>query len=297
MAEFDTYDDAPGTAYHAPASLAAAFHILAEHGDDAKLLAGGQSLLVIKRMGLISPGHLIGLRRIAELRGITATADGGLRIGAMETQRTLEQLPQLAGRFDALAEAAAAVASPPIRRRGTIGGNICHADPTGDPPAALIALGATLEIASAAGTRIVPVEDFFVDYMEVALEADEILVAIDLPAPAPRSGSAYVKHRLRGVDTALVGVGAGVALDAAGNVAAARIGVVGAAQTPFRATDAEAALVGSAGDDAAIAAAASAAAAQADPLEDTEGSEWYRRQMVEVFTRRALVAALSRARA
>ncbi|MFM9106858.1 MAG: FAD binding domain-containing protein [Chloroflexota bacterium] len=287
--------DAPAeTPVLMPASLAEALALLAAHGEDARLLAGGQSLLVLKRLGLVSPSALISLQRAADLRGVAA--DGGaLRIGAMTTQREIEGSARIRAGWTALAEAAGCVASPLIRRRSTIGGNLCHADPTGDPPAALIALGAVAEIVSAAGPRALPVEALFADYMETVLAPGEILAAVRLPAPPPRFGSAYVKHRLRGVDTALAGAGAGIALAADGSVASARIGVVGGGPVPYRAAAAERHLEGAPPDDGAIAAAAALAAGQAEPFSDTEASDWYRREMIEVMTRRALRLASDRA--
>ncbi|MCC6313674.1 MAG: xanthine dehydrogenase family protein subunit M [Thermomicrobiales bacterium] len=282
-------------AYLGPTSLDDALALLAEHGDEAKVLAGGQSLLVFLRQGLLAPSHLIGLRGIAELRRLEATPDGGLTVGAMVTQHTLETSPLVQARFPALADAAAVIASPPVRRQGTLGGNLCHADPTGDPPAALIALGADVEIARAGGSRRLPVEDLFRDYMDPAIEADELLVAIHVPPPAPRSGVAYLKYRLRGVDTALVGVGFGATLAEDGATCAdVRIGLVGAGTTPLRATEAEAVLRGAPLTDERLAAAARAAAHECAPLSDTEASEWYRREMVEVFVRRAAQVALRR---
>src|SRR5215211_4892784 len=195
-----------GAEYLAPTTVDEALALLAEHGDDAKLVAGGQSLLVFLRQGLLQPRYLIGLKQIPELTRIEPMPDGWLTIGAMVTQHRLATDPEITVGFPALAEAAVAVASPPVRRQGTLGGNLCHADPTGDPPAALIALGAEVEVASRTGRRRLPVEELFVDYMETVVQPDELLVAVHLPAPAARSGAAYLKHRQRGVDTALVGV-------------------------------------------------------------------------------------------
>src|SRR5688572_17656882 len=191
-------DEEQGAEYLAPTSIDEALELLAEHGEDAKLVAGGQSLLVFLRNGLLEPRYLIGLKQIPELTRIESMPDGWLAIGAMVTQHRLVTDPEITARFPALAEAAAAVASPPIRRQGTIGGNLCHADPTGDPPAALIALGAEVEIASAtSASRRMLVEELFADYMETSLAPDEMLVAVHIPAPGESSGAAYLKHRLR----------------------------------------------------------------------------------------------------
>lgn len=279
--------------YHAPRSVADAIDLLAQYEDEAKVLAGGQSLLVLLRNSLIAPAALIGLQQIPELRTITSTPEGGLTIGAMTTFHTLETSSEVRGRYPALAEAVAVIASPQVRQRGTIGGNLCHADPTGDPPAALIALDATIEIANAAETRHIPVAELFRDYMETILDPGDLLTAIHLPPPP--AGSAYLKHRLRGVDTALVGAAAGLSLAPDGACTTVRIGLVGAATTPIRAINAEAELLDKPVTPETIQAAAAAAAAESDPLSDTEASETYRREMVAVFVRRALTRAHDRA--
>jgi carbon-monoxide dehydrogenase medium subunit len=290
-------DEQHGTEYLAPTSIEAALALLAAHGEDAKLVAGGQSLLVFLRQGLLAPRWLIGLKRIPELTVLERTDDGGLTIGAMVTQHRLETDPLVLDAFPALAEAAAAVASPLIRRQGTLGGNLCHADPTGDPPAALIALGAEVEIAGPTERRRIPVEDLFADYMETTLAPDEVLVAVHLSPPRPNAGAAYLKHRIRGVDTALVGAGVGLTLATDGKTCLdARIGVVGAGATPARARDAEAALRGRVLSPEALVDAGQIASEECEPLSDTEGSEWYRRAMIAVFVRRAGETALARAR-
>jgi carbon-monoxide dehydrogenase medium subunit len=282
--------------YAAPETIDEALALLAMDGD-AKVVAGGQSLFVFLRQGLLQPSRLIGLKRIPELLGIEPSLDGGLSIGAMVTQQTLATSHVVTEHYQALSEAAAVVASPLVRRQGTIGGNLCHADPTADPPAALIALGAEVEIASRAGRRRVPIEELFVDYMETALGEDELLVAIHLPPPAPRSGSAYLKHRVRGVDTALVAAAVAITFDKDGlTIEEARIGLAGAGVTPIRARAAEAALMGKEVTSEQIAAATAAASAESEPLSDTEGSEQYRREMIAVVVRRAAECALARAR-
>jgi len=284
----------PAAAY--PTSVDEALALLAEHGEDAKILAGGQSLLVLLRLGLVSPSMLINLKRIPKLELIGGKVDGGVAIGSMATQLRVSHDPLIRQRYQALSEAAAVVASPAVRRLGTIGGNLCHADPTGDPPAALIALGAEVEIASAQGTRTVPVETLFADYMETSLAHDELLVSIKLPQVSERFGSAYLKHRMRGIDTALVGVGIGLELaDDASTCSQVRIGLAGAAVTPLRAVEAENDLRGAVVRSPSIRDAAETAANESAPLDDTEGSEWYRREMVKVFVERALGTALARA--
>lgn len=287
--------DKPAVTYAGPASVSEAVDLLAS-SDNAKVVAGCQSLGVFLRQRLIEPGLLVGLKRIPELAGIDVQPDGGLRIGAMVTQHALETSDVVRQHYPALAEAAALIASPPIRQQGTIGGNLCHADPTGDPPAVLIALRAEVELVSSDGTRRVPVEDFFVDYMETILASDELLVAVHLPAPVGNAGAAYLKHRVRGVDTALVAAGVALALaDDGKTIREARVGLAGAGPTPLRARAAEVVLIGGAPTTDTFAAAGAAAAAESDPLEDTEASAWYRREMIARFVQRAADAALRRA--
>jgi carbon-monoxide dehydrogenase medium subunit len=298
MAELaDTFEEEQHAAYLAPESVEEALAMLAEHGDGAKPIAGGQSLLILLRWGLTAPTYLVGLKRIPELTTLTATPEGGLTIGAMVSQHSLATSPMVRTSFSALAEAAGAVASPPVRRQGTIGGNLCHADPAADPPAALIALGAEIEIAGQNGRRRMPVADLFRGFLETAVGADELMVAVHVPPSRPRTGAAYLKHRVRGVDYALVGVGFGLTLAEDGETcAAARIGLAGVGDTPLRAGNAEATLVGQPITDATLRAAGEVAAAKCRPPSDTEGSEWYRREMVKVFVRRAGEIALQRAR-
>lgn len=277
-----------------PESVDDAVAVMAEMEDDGKVLAGGQSLLVLFRFGFVTPAHFVSLRKIDELRSIAPTAGGGLRIGAAVTQHQIIADPYIGGAYPALVDAARCVSSPQVRRRGTIGGNLCHADPTADPPAALIALGASVEIASRAGRRTIPIDALFADYMETVLEPSELLTAVILPPPD--SSSAYVKHRVRGIDTAIVGVGVALTLSADGQrCASARIGLAGAGSTPLRASQAEASLRGRPLGPEIWAEAGRIAAEECDPLEDTEASAWYRRKMVERFVQRA--GALAQARA
>jgi carbon-monoxide dehydrogenase medium subunit len=200
--------------------------------------------------------------------------------------------------YTALAEAAGLVATRQVRNLGTLGGNLCHADPTADPPAALIALGAQIEVVGPRGNRRFAVEAFFKDFMEVDLASDEVLTRVHLPPPGVRSGSAYLKYRLRDVDTALIGVAVWLQVSDSGDaIRAARIGLAAAGSTPLRSVAAEKILSGAPASGESLARAAEAAAATCEPLSDTEASEWYRRQMVRVFVQRAGDRALERARA
>ena len=185
--------------YVAPETLSEALRILHQHGEVAKVLAGGQSLLVFLREGLIAPRVLVSLKRVQELRALSFSVADGMHIGAMVTQAEIERAQPVRDHYTALSEAASVVATVQVRNQGTIGGNLCHADPTADPPAALIALGARLEIAGRDGLRTLPVEEFFRDYMDVDLKAGEVLTRIVLPPPVRNSSSATtgVVPRLR----------------------------------------------------------------------------------------------------
>ena len=283
------------TEVRTPTSVDEAVAQLAELEDEAKVLAGGQSLLVLYRFGFVTPAVLVSLRKVDELTTIAPEPNGGLRIGAAVTQHRIIADPVIGRTYRALIEAAKCVSSPQVRRRGTLGGNLCHADPTADPPAALIALGASVEIARVEGRRVLPVEALFADYMETILEPDELLTAILLPPPP--TASAYLKHRLRGIDTAIVGVGVGLELAEDGvTCESVDIGLAGAGTTPLRASGAEAALTGAALTAERWAAAGRIAAEECEPLDDTEATEWYRRQMVDRFVQRAGALAQERAR-
>jgi carbon-monoxide dehydrogenase medium subunit len=298
MAEMaDLHEEAQRANYLSPSSIEEALAMLAEHGEGAKPIAGGQSMLILLRWGLAAPTYLIGLKGIPELTLIEASSDGGLEIGAMVTEHQLETSPIVKRSFPALAEAAGSVASPPVRRQATIGGNLAHADPAADPPAALIGLGAEVEIANLDGRRRIPVREFFRGFLESAIEPGELLVSIHVPGAKPGFGAAYLKHRARAVDYALVGVGFGLTLAGDGVTAdAVNIGLAGVADTPLWAQAAERALIGKAVNEETLRAAGQAASEECNPPTDTEASEWYRREMVGVFVRRAGEVALERAR-
>lgn len=284
-------------AYAAPTKVNDLVSLLSELGERAKILAGGQSLLVLLRQGLISPEVLVSLRHVDELRDMSFAETEGVVIGATVTQARLEHDEALQTHYSALADAASVVATWQVRNLGTVAGNLCHADPTADPPAALIALGAQVEIAGPRGNRRVPAEAFFKDYMEVDLAPEELLTRIILPPPSAHSGSAYLKYRLRAVDTALVGAAVWLQLtDSGDHVGSARVALAAAGPTPLRSVAAEEVLSGAPVSNEVMERAAVAAADTCEPLSDTEASDWYRRQMVRVFVQRAANKALERAR-
>ncbi len=273
-------------------SLEDALRLLAEHGPEARVLAGGTDLLLEMRGGKSSPHYLIDISRLAELRGIRVTEEAygeGLAIGATTTVREVETSPLLVGGYRVLAQAAGTLGSVQVRNQATIGGNVCHAAPSADTAPALLVLDALAEIAGPEGREKVPLDQFFQGPGQTALGPDWILVSLHLPRPAAGTGGAYIKHSLRrAMDLAFVGVAALVSV-ADGSLEKVRIALGAVAPTPMRARQAEEALL-ACGDlsPATIAEAARVAAEEARPIDDIRSAAWYRRRMVEVETRRAL---------
>ena len=277
--------------YLAPTTLSEALDVLADRGDAAKVVAGGQSLLVLLRDRFVDPEVLIGLAEIEQLRALEV--NDGARIGAMMTHAQVERDAGVRRGWPLLAAAEAAVSTMQIRNRGTLCGNIAHAFPTADPPAALVACDARVHLASKReGEREVAAEEFFVGMMETAARADELVTAVSLPAQPDGARWAYLKYAVRPLDFAIVGVAVRVVLAPDGTVADARIGLNGAANRTLRATDAEAVLRGERPSPELLARAGEAAARQSAPLDDIDGSAGYKRRVIGVYTRRALARAL-----
>jgi carbon-monoxide dehydrogenase medium subunit len=279
--------------YHAPVALDEAIGLLAELGDEAKVLAGGCSLIPIMKLRLAEPGHLVDLRRIPELRGVTV-ADETLRIGAMTREAELEASPLVARLAPMLAETSSVIADPLVRNMGTVGGNIAHADPANDHPATMLALDASFEITGPAGQRVVDAGSFFVDLYETVLGQGEIVTAILVPARAATTGAAYYKLERQVGDFAIVAAAAWLRIEE-GVVQAARIALTNAAPTPRRAHAAEASLVGQAPSDSALRAATEAAVEGLEPWDELRGSARYKLEVTPVVVRRAVASAISRA--
>src|SRR6202158_2786714 len=186
--------------YHAPTSLAETFSLLATYGDDAHLMAGGTALVLLLQQGLVQPGHVVGLRELSELHGVRRLDDGGLEIRALTTHRQAERSAEVQAYCPALAETFARVATVRIRNQGTVGGNLAHAAPAQDPPPMLIALGAEAVVASRAGQRRIPLDEFFVDYFETAMQPGDVLVAVELPPLPPGMRVTYKKFLPRTQD-------------------------------------------------------------------------------------------------
>jgi len=272
--------------------VAEAVALLAEFGDEAKVLAGGQSLVPMLNLRLARPGHLIDIARIPSLRGVQEDGDG-LRIGAVTTQRDIERSELVARKYPLLSEAIRHIAHPPIRVRGTVGGSLSHADPAAELPAVAVLLDAELTVVSKRGQRVIPAQDFFVSFLTSALAPDEMLTEIRLPAWPSDATWAFSEVSRRHGDFALAGVAAIVERDNS-TVTGARIALFGVGATPLRTPDAEAIAVGKTiGDDLWRDVAASAAAAL-DPPSDLHGSSAYRKHLAEVLTLRALQSAAAR---
>jgi carbon-monoxide dehydrogenase medium subunit len=282
--------------YVAPATLDEAVRLLADHADDAKILAGGQSLLPAMKLRLAQPALLVDIGRIRDLSYISAE-NGHVRIGAMTTHYELESSPVLAERCPLLPETAAHIGDVQVRNKGTIGGSLVHADPAADWPAAVLALGAELVLVGPSGERTVSADDFFVDMMTTAVEPNEILREIRVPARRERTGWSYMKVRQPASGFAVVGVAACVARGADGSCEEARVGVTGIASKAFRATAVERALAGAALDNnqGDLGAAAALVDEGVDVNGDLYASADYRRHLARVYARRAIAAAAAKA--
>jgi carbon-monoxide dehydrogenase medium subunit len=268
--------------YAQPSSLQEALQLLAQHGENAKLLAGGHSLIPLMKLRLAAPGILVDLGRVRELKGIRL--DGArVRIGALTTHAEVAASAVVQQNAPALAQAAREIGDRQVRARGTIGGSLAHNDPAADLPAVMLALDAQITSQSARGSRTHAAESFFTGLLETALAPDEVLTEVSV-AVAPRS--AYAKFPNPASHYAITGVG--VALQGNGTVTSARVGVTGAAETAYRATAAEAALAGKALSADSIAAASAAAYDGRELLGDIHASAEYRSNLVKVMTRRAL---------
>ena len=281
--------------YLAAHSINEAVAMLDQHGEDAKILAGGQSLIPLLRFRLASPTVLIDINRIDGLEYLHET-EGTLHIGALTRESELDNSSLIRERYPILFDTSRVVADPVVRNWATVGGNIAHADPANDHPATMIAMGAKVVAVGPSGERVLPIEEFFTDApFETSLHSNELLTEIRVPAPVQGSGGAYVKLERKVGDYAIAGVAAYIVLDANGNVTYAGIGLTNVGQTPIKARDAEQSLLGQPLNDATIHQAADLAAAAAQPISDSRGPAEYKRDMVHTLTVRALRKALVRA--
>lgn len=283
----------PNFTYHRPETLDEALRLLASHGSDAKVLAGGQSLIPVMALRLSQPGHIIDIGAVPGL-DVIAEHDGGLRIGALVRHEAVERSPLVREKAPLLAEAMPHIGHPAIRSRGTVCGSLSHADPAAELPAVMLALGAEMVVRSSAGERVLPARDFFVTYLTSALEPSEMLVEVRVPAWKPGAGWSVQEVSRRHGDFALVGLASVLDVDRSGAVASAALSFFGVDGTPYRATGAEEGLVGTKPETAAFEEAARRVAAELDPADDIHATGAYRRHVAAELTRRALAEAASR---
>lgn len=282
--------------YVAPRTVAEAVQLLRKHGYEAKVLAGGQSLIPMLRFRLLEPALLVDINRIEDLAYLREE-DGFLRIGALTRHADVENAPGLEKRYPLLVATARVVADPLVRNRGTVAGSLVHADPAGDWGAAMLAAGAQVVVTGPDGSRTLSIDEFLVDTFTTAMGEDELLTEVRVPIPPERSGGAYLKLERKLGDFAIAAVGVQVTLNAAGECTRAGIGLCAVGPISLRASRAEEYLVGKPLTADTIAEAARLAAEQAEPTSDQRGPEEYKRDMVRVLTQRALQEAAERARA
>jgi aerobic carbon-monoxide dehydrogenase medium subunit len=276
--------------YHAPKTLEEALRLLERHGDEAKLLAGGHSLLPLMKLRLASPRFIVD---IGKLRGMSYVReeDGMIAIGALTTHADVAAAELLVQKCPLLSETALEIGDVQVRNRGTIGGSLAHADPAADYPASILALDAEIVAATSGGTRTIAAREFFVDMLTTQLRHGEILTQVRVPVQKGRTGAAYKKMYQPASGFAIVGVAARLSLNASGKIESAAIGVTGLGPKAYRAEAAEKALIGKKPSEKEIAGAAKLAPRGIEPLGDLHASADYRRDMAVVFARRALEAA------
>ena len=283
----------PQFQYHAPTTLDDALSLLNDYGPEAKVLAGGQSLIPLMKLQLAAPAHIVDINRIPGLADVREE-NGALHIGCLTRESDLDSSELVRSGYPILRDTTSVIADPLVRNMATVGGNLAHGDPANDHPATMVALGASVVATSSGGERVIPVADFFDGPLSTVLAQGEILTGIRVPTPPARSGNAYLKLERKVGDYATAGVA--VAITMSGGVCQqAGIGLTNAGLTPVKANSAESFLVGRQLDDETIREAARLAAGEAQPLADLRGSEEYKRDMVRVLTGRALRLALERA--
>jgi CO/xanthine dehydrogenase FAD-binding subunit len=282
--------------YVAARTLEQALQLKAEYGDEARFLAGGQSLVPTMNFRLTQPAMLIDINPLADLAGVKTSGER-LCIGALTRYRSLERDPATARHLPLIHEALPHIAHPQIRNRGTIGGNLAHADPASEMPAIVVALGGRLHAQSATGERWIEAADFFVGALSTALEADEMLTEVELPAAAPRSGACFMEVSRRRGDFAIIGVACTIRLDDDGCCAEARIGLCNAGDGPIFAAEASGSLAGRPLGAPEISQAAELVQGAIDPGGSIHASKDFQRHLATVLTTRALAAANARAQA
>jgi carbon-monoxide dehydrogenase medium subunit len=284
----------PSFEYLRPKTIPEAIKMLEQHGEAAKILSGGQSLIPMMKLRLARPGYLIDINRIAGLSYIREEG-GYLKIGGLTREAELELSPLVRSKYPILADTTHVIADPQVRNLSTVGGNLAHGDPANDHPATMIALGAEVVANGPKGERVLPIESFFVSLFLTALAPDEILTEIRVPIPPPRSAGAYLKLERKVGDFATAAVAAQLTLDEKGACQRAGIALTNVGATPVKAKKAEAVLDGREVDDATVTRAAELAAEEAEPSSDLRGPAEYKRGLVKELARRALALARDRA--
>lgn len=280
--------------YHRPSTLEEALELLAQHGDEAKVLAGGQSLIPMMKLRFASPAHLVDVNRLPGMAEVGQDLQGVLQVGALARHSALERSELLKARYPTMADAAPMISDPLVRNLGTMGGSLAHADPAGDWGSVVLALRGTMVLRSSRGERELPADEFLVDTFTTALEPDELLTEVRIPAPAQRSGGAYLKLERKVGDFATVAVAVSLSMDD-GTIRQAGIALTAVGPRNLRAAEAEQALAGAEPSEEAFAEAGRLAAQIAEPNADVRGSVEYKRHMVEVFVRRGLARAATMA--
>jgi carbon-monoxide dehydrogenase medium subunit len=284
----------PQFEYFAPSSVDEAVELLERYDGEAKVLAGGMSLIPILKLRLAEPAALVDIGRIDGLSYIREE-DGWLRIGAGTVVSDLHDSELVREKYPIFHDATSVIADPLVDNMGTVGGNLAHADPANDLPACMLVMGAQVVVQGPKGSRTIPISEFFVDTFETALEDNEILTEVQIPTPQARQGNAYMKIEKRAGDFSIAAVAANVVLDGNGTVESAGIGLTNAGPTPFLAEEASNHLAGGSPDEATITRTAELAEEASNPVSDLRGPAEYKRAMVGVLTRRTVGKALERA--
>lgn len=277
--------------YHRATSVDETIELLGQYGDDGKLLAGGQSLIPMMNFRIVQPAVLIDINKLSMLAGVTQNSDGSMVVGALTRERTLEQSNYIHTAYPLLSEALPYIGHLAIRSRGTIGGSLVQADPSGELPLVSVMLDSVLHVQGPDGIRRVPADEFFITYLTVDVAETELLVAVEFPKPESASW-AFEEYAQRRGDFAIVAAAAGIRLASDGTIEFARFGLGGANPTPLRVTAVEEALIGQLPTAAVVADAIELAMSEIDPDPDVHASTEYRKQLVRVLGRRALARAL-----
>jgi carbon-monoxide dehydrogenase medium subunit len=285
-------------AYFKASTVKEALDLLEEHKEDCKIICGGQSLLILMRQGLVAPKNLIDIKNVKELSYVNFDPEEGLKIGATTTHRAVEKSPVVRKHFPVLIEMEENLASVQTRNWGTIGGNLAHADPTGDPGPTFIAMNATVKVSNKERERTLPLEEFFIDYFETTLEENELLLEVHLPVIPPKTAVVYEKFNIIKNDQGIVSVAVSMtASDDGLTCKDSRIVLGAAATTPIRAKQAEQLLIGQKLDDGMLEEVGLTASEESDPVPDIHATEEYRRELVKVLTKRMVKKAWNQSQA